>query len=376
LGWDLPRYIILFIEFQLGCFQLKKTIYDFFIPSALFRCPAMTELNFQELAKQGNPQGIASWLNSQLQSEGITASANLDGDCLDVILEAEQVPIEDTLVNFVRTELTNLQPDSIRKVKVEGRESGQIAAAWSQEFSLENSNFEPQSFGVESVPNTAVANMDDSTEMESNIDEEKPPELAAFENRLRSTFIVVGLVTGILAIAVVAFVGKIVNQPAATAGKNLDETANLASAPDTAPDTFREAVNSAVKAAELGRAAKTKEDWTTVTDRWQEAVSLMRRVPQSSPNHQLAQTKVLEYQKYLLYAQEAAVNPPGPTPTPATAEKAPSEKATPKKANSLKETSEKATPKKSRSEKKASEKATSKKSPSDQAEPEKKAPSR
>jgi len=337
----------------------------------------MTELNFQELAKQGNlATGIASWLNSQLQSEGITASANLDGDCLDVILEAEQVLREDTLVDFVRTELTNLQPDSIRKVKVEGRESGQIAAAWSQEFSLENSNFEPHSFGGESAPNTAVANMDDRTEMESNIEEEKPPEQAAFENRLRSTFIVVGLVTGMLAIAVVAFVGKIVNQPAATAGKTLDETANLATAPDTAPDTFREAVNSAVKAAELGRSAKTKEDWATVTDRWQEAVSLMRRVPQSSPNHQLAQTKVLEYQKYLLYAQEAAVNPPLPTPTPATAEKAPSEKATPKKSNSPKETSEKATPKKSNSEKRASEKATSKKSPSDQAEPERKAPSR
>jgi hypothetical protein len=212
--------------------------------------------------------------------------------------------------------------------------------------------------------------------MESNIEEEKRPEVAAFENRLRSTFIVVGLVTGMLAIAVVAFVGKIVNQPAATAGKNLGETANLATASDTAPDTFREAVNSAVKAAELGQSAKTKEDWATVTDRWQEAVSLMRRVPQSSPNYQLAQTKVLEYQKYLLYAQESAVNPPLPTPTPAPGEKAPSEKATPKKSNSPKETSEKATPKKSNSEKRASEKATSKKSPSDKAEPEKKSPSR
>ncbi|MEP6497611.1 hypothetical protein [Microcoleus vaginatus] len=329
----------------------------------------MTELNFQELAKQGNPEAIASWLNSQLQSEGITASANLDGDCLDVILDAEQVPIENTLVDFVRTELTNLQPDSIRKVKVEGRESGQIAAAWSQEFSLENSNFEPQSFGGgESVPNTAVPNIDDRTEMDNNFEEEeKPPELAAFEKRLRSTFIVVGLVTGMLAIAVVAFVGKILNQPAATAGDNPDETANLA----TAPDTFREAVNSALKAAELGRAAKTKEDWTTVTDRWQEAVSLMRRVPVSSPNHQLAQAKVIEYQKYLLYAQEAAVTPPLPTPTPAPAEKSPAEKATPKKSNSPKETPEKATPKKSNSENRASEK-----SPSDKAEPEKKSPSR
>ncbi|MEG4516631.1 MULTISPECIES: hypothetical protein [unclassified Microcoleus] len=333
----------------------------------------MTEVNFQELAKQGNlATAIASWLNSKLQSEGITASANLDGDCLDVILEAEQVPIEDTLVDFVRTELTNLQPDSIRKVKVEGRESGQIAAAWSQEFSLENINFEQQSFAGESVPNTAVANIDDRTEMENNFEEEKPPELAAFENRLRSTFIVVGLVTGMLAIAVVAFVGKILNEPTATAGNNPDETADLA----TAPDTFREAVNSALKAAELGRSAKTKEDWTTVTDRWQEAVSLMRRVPVSSPNHQLAQAKVIEYQKYLLYAQEAAVTPPLPTPTPAPAEKSPAEKATPKKSNSPKETSEKATPKKSNSENRASEKANSNKSLSDKAEPEKKSPSR
>ncbi|MEG3919644.1 MULTISPECIES: hypothetical protein [unclassified Microcoleus] len=321
----------------------------------------MTELNFQELAKQGNlATAIASWLNSQLQSEGITASANLDGDCLDVILEAEQVPIENTLVDFVRTELTNLQPDSIRKVKVEGRESGQIAAAWSQEFSLDNSTFEPQSF-VGSVPNTAVVNMDDRTDMENNIEEEKPSELAAFENRLRSTFIVVGLVTGMLAIAVVAFVGKILNQPAATAGNNPDETANLATAPDAAPDTFREAVNSALKAAELGRSAKTKADWTTVIDRWQEAVSLMRRVPVSSPNHQLAQSKVIEYQKYLLYAQEAAVTPPLLTPTPAPVEKSPSEKATPKKSNS---------------EKRASEKANAKKSRTDKAEPDKKSPSR
>ena len=331
----------------------------------------MTELNFQELAKQGNlATAIASWLNSQLQSEGIAASVNLDGDCLDVILEAEQVPIEDTLVDFVRSQLTNLQPDLIYKVKVEGRKSGEVAAAWSQEFSLENSTLEPQSFVAESVPNTAVVNRDSGAEMESNIEEEKSLELAAFEKRLRSTFIVVGLVTGMLAIAIVAFVGKILNQPAVTAGKNPDETANLA----TAPDTFREAVNSAVKAAELGRSAKTKEDWAMVVDRWQEAVSLMRRVPVSSANHQLAQTKAIEYQKYLLYAQESAVNPPPPSPTPTTSEKVEPEKATRKKSNSEKETSEKATPKKSNSEKAEPEKATPKKSNSEKAEPEKTTP--
>ncbi|MCC3537314.1 MAG: hypothetical protein JGK03_24715 [Microcoleus sp. PH2017_25_DOB_D_A] len=331
----------------------------------------MTELNFQELAKQGNPQAIASWLNSQLPSEGIAASANLDGDCLDVILEAEQLPIEDTLVDFVREKLTDLQPNSIRKVKVEGRESGEIGAAWSQEFNLESSILEPQSFAGESVPNIAVANvanMDDRTEREStDMDEEKSPELAAFENRLRSTFIVVGLVTGLLAIAVVAFVSKMLNEPPATALKNPDETANVA----RVPDTFREAVNSALKAAELGRSAKTKEDWTIVVDRWQEAVSLMRRVPVSSANHELAQTKVIEYQKYLLYAQESAVNPPPAEPTPATAEK-----ATPKKANSEKAEPEQPTSKKANPEKESSEKPNPKKANSEKAEPEKANPSR
>ncbi|MEO6863186.1 MAG: hypothetical protein ABI180_16880 [Microcoleus sp.] len=319
----------------------------------------MTELNFQELAKQGNPQAIASWLNSQLQSEGIAASGYLDGDCLDIILEAEQVPIEHILVDFVRSQLTDLQPDSIQKVKVEGRESGEIVPAWIQEFSLENSTLEQQSFVEESVPDAAVAKVDDRTEeTQSDIEEEKSAEFAAFENRLRSTFIVVALVTGILAIAVVAFVGKILNEQPATAGNNPDETANVAA---TAPDTFRDAVNSAVKAAELGRSAKTKQDWTIVVDRWQEAVSLMRRVPVSSTNHQLAQTKVIEYQKYLLYAQESAVNPPVPEPTPAAARKANSEKATPKKANTEKAEPEKATPKKANTEKAEPEKATPKK---------------
>jgi hypothetical protein len=331
----------------------------------------MTELNFQELAKQGDPQAIASLLNSKLQSEGITASANLDGDCLDVILDSQEVPKEDKLVDFVRNELANLQPEAIRKVKVEGRESGEIATAWSQDFSLEIGSLEPQNLVGESIPNMAVANIDNRTETASNMDEEKSPELVAFEKRLRSTFIVVGLVTGMLALAVVAFVTKILNQPPATALKNPDETTNLATVPDT---FFRDAVNSAVKAAELGRVAKTKQDWTIVADRWQEAVSLMRRVPVSSANHQLAQTKVIEYQKYLLYAQESAVNPPVPEPTPATPQKATSQKETPKKANSDQPTSDKETPKKADSEKAEPEKPTPKKADSEKAEPEKPTP--
>lgn len=320
----------------------------------------MTELNFQELAKQGNPQAIASFLESQLQVEGIAIAVDRSGDSLDVIFESEEVPPQDKLVGFVRSELTHLQPDSISKVKVEGRQIGQIAADWSQEFSLDASTYGEEILTEETVLNNPVYRMENNRDFAIDT-QQKQPELTGLENRLRSTFIVVGIVTGILAIAVVAFVTKTLSDPDAKIAQNPESTASFT----TAPDTFREAVNSALRAAELGRSAKTKENWALVADRWQEAVSLMRRVPVSSPNHQVAQTKVVEYQKYLLYAQESAVNPPPPSPSPETADKETSEKSNSKKSNSEKESSEKATSKKTDSEKESSEKVKSKKSDSE-----------
>ncbi len=328
----------------------------------------MTELNFHELAKQGNPEGIASFLHSQWQSEDITVAVNLNGDCLEIILDGSPVPAQDKSVEFVRSELTDLQPDSIRLVKVDGREIGQLTSVWSEEFTLDGKTFAQQNLPEESSSNIMVANRGKNMETVNNI-EAIQPEITGLENRLRSTFIVVGIVTGILAIAVVAFVGKMLNEPVATAGKNLEATPNVA----TAPDPFRDAVNSAVKAADLGRAAKTKDEWSVVANRWQEAVSLMRRVPPSSPHHELAITKVAEYQKYLIYAQESAVTLPSPTPV--TAEKESAEKST-KKSNSEKESAEKANPKKSNSEKESTEKANSKKSNSEKESTEKTTPSR
>lgn len=330
----------------------------------------MTELNFQELAKQGNPEAIASFLNSQWQSEEITVAVNLNGDCLEVILDASPVPAQDQSVEFIRSELTTLQPDSIRLVKVDGREIGQSDSAWSQEFTLDTPIFYEPKLAGESLSNITVTNRENNMETANNM-EAIQPEITGLENRLRSTFIVVGIVTGILAIAVAAFIGKVLNEPTATAVKNLQETPNIA----TTPDPFRDAVNSAVKAADLGRSAKTKEEWNVVANSWQEAVSLMRRVPPSSPNHEVALTKVAEYQKYLIYAQESAVTLPSPTPTPATPEKESTKKANSKKSNSEKESTEKANSKKTNSEKESTEKTT-KKSNSEKESTDKPTPSR
>ncbi|MCF2146724.1 hypothetical protein IQ276_009715 [Desmonostoc muscorum LEGE 12446] len=79
-------------------------------------------------------------------------------------------------------------------------------------------------------------------------------------------------------------------------------------------DTFREAVNKAIKAANLTQSAKSPDEWKTVVSEWQGAMSttgyayaLMKNVPSSSQSYAIAQQKIIEYQKNLSYAQKNTV---------------------------------------------------------------------
>ncbi|MBE9127528.1 MULTISPECIES: hypothetical protein [unclassified Coleofasciculus] len=74
--------------------------------------------------------------------------------------------------------------------------------------------------------------------------------------------------------------------------------------PASETDSFGEAVNQAMKAAQLTQTANTSEQWTAVSTAWQEAINLMQAVPADSSNYAVAQQKVQEYQKNLIYAQE------------------------------------------------------------------------
>lgn len=76
--------------------------------------------------------------------------------------------------------------------------------------------------------------------------------------------------------------------------------------PSPQPDSFRQAVNKAMSAANLTQSAKLKQDWKAVASQWQEAIGLMKAVPASSPNYAVAQKKVVEYQKNLDFANLAA----------------------------------------------------------------------
>lgn len=71
-------------------------------------------------------------------------------------------------------------------------------------------------------------------------------------------------------------------------------------------DPFREAVNQAVRAANLSQNAFSPADWNQVAMAWIEAVAWMQTVPPNSPKRIFAEKKVLEYLQNFTYAQQRA----------------------------------------------------------------------
>ncbi len=89
-----------------------------------------------ERAKLGDAEAIASLLNRSLSAKGITAQANLKGNCLRVMLESFQVPPQAKVVQFVHQGLRKLQAEPIKTVTIYGRKTGQEFPAWCQDLDL------------------------------------------------------------------------------------------------------------------------------------------------------------------------------------------------------------------------------------------------
>lgn len=71
-------------------------------------------------------------------------------------------------------------------------------------------------------------------------------------------------------------------------------------------DFYTEGVNLAQSAISIGQSAQSPGDWKLVESRWNQAASLMQRVPDSDPNHATAREKVNEYQQNASQAAQKA----------------------------------------------------------------------
>ena len=85
--------------------------------------------------RQAHPTQIATHLNQALQPLGITARTNLRHTCLQVLLEADQIPDEPVMVAFVRDELLAQPPDgTITRLEIYARHPGEDFPVWSHEL--------------------------------------------------------------------------------------------------------------------------------------------------------------------------------------------------------------------------------------------------
>ncbi|OCR01539.1 hypothetical protein BCD67_18785 [Oscillatoriales cyanobacterium USR001] len=89
--------------------------------------------------------------------------------------------------------------------------------------------------------------------------------------------------------------------------QNLNKTKKFVAANSCSQnDPFYEAVNFANKAANLTQTAKSKAEWDEVAGYWVQAVAWMQAVSPNSPKRAFAEKKVIEYMRYLNYAQQQA----------------------------------------------------------------------
>ncbi|MEG4116865.1 hypothetical protein QUA43_05125 [Microcoleus sp. N9_B4] len=173
----------------------------------------MTQQNPRELLKQGDPKAIASSINRTLKPKGINADVTRDNGCLHIILEADKVPDQMVLVDFIRTGMTKLGLESIHTVKVYGRRTGDGSPTWEDEIDLMPADSMP--YPVDSgMPDDSVGlddvepggedyyqegefDRDDGEEDEDEYEDEAPPPKKQFPKWV----IPVGILVPLAAIA-------------------------------------------------------------------------------------------------------------------------------------------------------------------------------
>ncbi|MEH2295377.1 hypothetical protein [Nostoc sp.] len=94
------------------------------------------EPNILQLAKQGNPKAIATIINRQLEPKGIIAQVDLKDNCLQILIEAVQLPPQHIIVEYFRKSFTHLGATAIKTIKVYGKRPGEVFFDWHELLDL------------------------------------------------------------------------------------------------------------------------------------------------------------------------------------------------------------------------------------------------
>ncbi|MEE3719196.1 hypothetical protein V2H45_20840 [Tumidithrix elongata RA019] len=87
--------------------------------------------NQKELARQGNPEAIAVLLNRAYEPYGISAQVKRRQDCLQIVLEAEDIPDCELNVRRIVKGLRKFEIEGITTLEIYGSQRSRQIPAWS-----------------------------------------------------------------------------------------------------------------------------------------------------------------------------------------------------------------------------------------------------
>jgi hypothetical protein len=122
----------------------------------------MTQTNFLELAKTGEPRVIAGLLNRSLQSQGITTKATRRSNELHLLLEGERLDgHEESIVEYLDQALSRLQVPAM-SIHIYARLPGQEPVLWRHDLKYQG----PKAAGLPTMPSNFTLPVPESAEPE------------------------------------------------------------------------------------------------------------------------------------------------------------------------------------------------------------------
>ncbi|MEH2236940.1 hypothetical protein [Nostoc sp.] len=142
----------------------------------------MTQENILELAKQGDTNAINTLVSQWLNLPLITPKTSFKQNCLQIMLESIEVPVQKLVVPVICDGLINLGIQSFKNVKIYGRVTGEDFPDWQQEIELQ------------ALVNSAVLTPQTEIEVESSIAITKKKKDIAVPDLVRYVFKATNLV--------------------------------------------------------------------------------------------------------------------------------------------------------------------------------------
>ena len=96
----------------------------------------MNKLKLLKLAKQGNCEAISILLTRQLRTKEIIVKVFIKQGCLNIILESNTVPNQESWGKLISKLIDDLGLTFIEQVKVSGKKAGEDILEWNQTFEL------------------------------------------------------------------------------------------------------------------------------------------------------------------------------------------------------------------------------------------------